>query len=55
MKILFDAARRVHCDMFLYAGTALGAMVHGGPIPWDDVVDVLVPFDCRDKLQKAVK
>lgn len=34
----------------LHAGSHLGALVHGGPIPWDDDLDVLMPWEARDRL-----
>ena len=29
-------------DVLIYAGGQLGSLLHGGPIPWDDDVDVAI-------------
>jgi len=37
----------------LHAGSHLGALVHGGPIPWDDDIDVAMPWQDRERLLAA--
>lgn len=44
-------AQKVDCRWYLHAGSALGAFVHGGPIPWDDDVDIIMDSACAHNLR----
>lgn len=35
--------------LYIYAGSHLGGILHGGPIPWDDDIDLLLPYRVKDK------
>ena len=49
-----DVCRRLDLRYYLMGGTMLGAVRHGGFIPWDDDVDVGMPRqDYEVFLQKA--
>lgn len=45
LKIFDDVCARHGLSYWLDAGTLLGAARHGGFIPWDDDVDVMMPVD----------
>lgn len=42
-------------DYFLHCGSALGAVRHGGPIPWDTDVDIIIPINQFDSFLKAAR
>lgn len=45
LKYTIDLCERHNIQYFAYGGTCLGAVRHHDMIPWDDDVDLLIPYD----------
>lgn len=54
-KEFASICERHKIDYFAIGGTCIGAVRHGGFIPWDDDLDVAVPIEQYDKCLNAMK
>ncbi len=53
MKVVKLLAASIQVQVYLHAGAHLGAIVHGQPIPWDDDVDMLMPYKKKKAFMEA--
>ncbi len=52
MVYIDEFCRRYNITYFLMGGSALGAIRHGGFIPWDDDLDIFMPFEDYERFAK---
>lgn len=55
MKDIDRICRENNLKYFIYAGTVLGAVQHGGFIPWDDDADIVMFKNDYDKFVKFIE
>ena len=53
MKVVKLLAASIQSQVYLHAGAHLGAIIHGQPIPWDDDVDMLMPYMKKKEFMEA--
>lgn len=53
-NLMFNLLEQHDIRYFAHSGTMLGAVRHKGFIPWDDDIDVMVPEEDVDKLQRLM-
>ena len=55
MSVAITIAGAINTKIYIHAGSHLGAIVHGGPIPWDDDVDLFLAYINRDAFLRQCK
>lgn len=55
MKYIDRLCRKYNIEYYIMGGTALGAVRHGGFIPWDDDLDIFMTPDQYRKFKNAFK
>lgn len=50
LEFIDKVCKENNITYYIHAGSALGAIRHGGPIPWDDDVDIIVPITELDNM-----
>jgi hypothetical protein len=53
LKMIKFLAASVNAHVYLHAGSQLGAVVHGQPIPWDDDTDAFIDYARMDDILDA--
>jgi len=54
-QVAVATAASINARMYLHAGSHLGALTHGQPIPWDDDVDAFMDHDKKQVFYRLCK
>ena len=54
LRVFQVTMEKIGCTWYLHAGTLLGAIIHGGPVPWDDDVDIIMDPSCAETLMNEI-
>jgi len=55
LKFVQEVSREYSLRYYLLAGSVLGAVRHGGFIPWDDDIDIGIREEDRERFERIVK
>ena len=55
MKVMDDICKKHSLKYWIDAGTLLGAVRHGGFIPWDDDCDICMPREDYEKFDRIIR
>lgn len=55
LKETIEILNRNNIVFYMCCGSVLGTIRHGGPIPWDTDMDILIPFSMLEKARECLE
>ncbi len=55
LKETIEILNRNNITFYMCCGSVLGTIRHGGPIPWDTDMDILIPFSLLEKARNCLE